>query len=355
MSNIKYFFKNHKSLPIDIFLNNVLYDKNYGYYTKNFPFGKKGDFITSPLVSVLFSEILAIWIVSFWQKLNSPKKFNIVELGPGNGEMSKTMINVFKKFPKFNSSTSLYLYEKSEKLKKIQKKNISNSKVVWLKKFSEIKKGPILFIGNEFFDSIPIKQFIKEKQVIYQRYIKLNKDNKIEKINKKISKVDERELNKFKTLKSKKFIEYPKLGLNICKNIIKEISKRNGGLLLIDYGYYKKQFNYNTLQSIKFHKKNKIFKNLGTADITYLVNFKLLEEYFTLKKLKVKKVVSQSFFLKKMGIIERANMIANKMSFKEKSNLYSRIKRLLDDDKMGDLFKVIFAYKSKKNNFLGFD
>ena len=29
-------------------------------------FGKKGDYITAPNISILFSEIIAIWIVLFW-------------------------------------------------------------------------------------------------------------------------------------------------------------------------------------------------------------------------------------------------------------------------------------------------
>ena len=74
-----------------------------------------------------------------------------------------------------------------------------------------------------------------------------------------------------------------------------------------------------------------------------------------ISNLKVKKIVSQKFFLEKMGIIERANNLSQKMSFREQSNLYLRLKRLLDKKLMGNLFKVIFTYKSKNNNFLGFE
>ena len=56
-----------------------------------------------------------------------------------------------------------------------------------------------------------------------------------------------------------------------------------------------------------------------------------------------------------MGIIERANILSKKMNFKEQSDLYLRLKRLLDTKSMGNLFKVIFAYKFKSDNFLGFE
>ena len=54
------FFKKFKSLPVDQFYNNVLYDKNIGYYNSVTPFGKRGDFITAPNISNIFSEMIAI-------------------------------------------------------------------------------------------------------------------------------------------------------------------------------------------------------------------------------------------------------------------------------------------------------
>ena len=83
---------------LDKFINLSLYNKKFGYYMKKNPFGKKGDFITAPKISRLFSEMIAIWIISFWQSLGSPKKFNLVELGAGDGEMMKIIIESFKIF-----------------------------------------------------------------------------------------------------------------------------------------------------------------------------------------------------------------------------------------------------------------
>ena len=51
---------------IDKFIEKALYDKNFGYYSQSNPFGKKGDFVTAPLISPLFSEMIFIWIISFW-------------------------------------------------------------------------------------------------------------------------------------------------------------------------------------------------------------------------------------------------------------------------------------------------
>ena len=122
---------------------------------------------------------------------------------------------------------------------------------------------------------------------------------------------------------------------------------------MIDYGYLKPN-NQNTLQSVMKHKKNRLLSNLGKADITAHVNFALLSEFFKKDGLKVKNVITQKQFLKRMGILERAQIISNKMKFREQSSLYLRLKRLLGSNYMGDLFKVILAYKFNNNNFAGF-
>mgnify|MGYP006138175253 FL=1 len=353
MISNKNFFLNNKMIPIDKFFNRVLFDKKNGYYSSRTPFGHNGDFITSPGVSNLFSEIIGIWLISSWHTLKKPKKFNVVELGPGDGGLTKILIKTFERFPEFNNAVNIFLYEKSQSLKKLQKNNINSSKVRWINNFSKISKGPIIFFGNEFFDSIPIKQFLRKKKIFYEKHYFQNKDKKIVEAYKKVSKKKAQKITKFKTINKLKFIEFPQLGLNELRKIIKKISQLNGGLLLIDYGYLKPE-NKNTLQSLMKHKKNKILNNLGKADITSLVNFKLLNEYFTNNNLKVKKIVTQKCFLETMGILQRASRISEKMSFREKSNLYLRLKRLLDKKIMGDLFKVIFTYKFREDNFLGF-
>ena len=352
ISNSK-FFKKSKILPVDIFFQNVLYDKKIGYYNTKQPFGEKGDFITSPKISKLFSEIIGIWIISTWQIFGKPKNFNIVELGPGDGSLTKVLLDVIEKFPKFKSSSNIYLYETSNYLKNLQKKNIQSKKVKWINNFNIIKKGPIVFFGNEFFDAIPIKQFKRKNNSLYEKYYFLDEKNKIRDTYKTATKKNKNLIKSFKILNDLEFIEFPLLGFQELNKIIKKISSRDGCLLLIDYGHLNPN-NQNTLQSVMSHQKNNLLNNLGKADITSHVNFKLLNEFFLKKNLKVKEVVTQKFFLESMGILERANILGKKMKFSDQSNLYLRLKRLLNPKLMGNLFKVILSYQFKSNKFLGF-
>ena len=102
------------------------------------------------------------------------------------------------------------------------------------------------------------------------------------------------------------------------------------------------------------HRKNSLLKNLGKADITTHVNFALLKEFFFKRNLKTKNIITQKEFLENMGIVERAKIIGKRMKFSDQSNLYFRLKRLLSPRAMGNLFKVILAYKFNNNNFIGF-
>ncbi len=356
--NLKKFkITSKKTLPIDDFIEKILYEPKVGYYSSKNPFGKSGDFITSPTVSNLFSEIVGIWLVSAWEKMGQPKIFNFVELGPGDGSLTKVIIKTIKKFPELNKVIKIYLYEKSIFLKRLQKKNIDSKHVKWIKNFNSIKKGPVIFFGNEFFDAIPIKQFSNINGELFEKcYSVKNKIDVIEKLIKS-SKKDKAQIKTFETLKKLKFIEFPKKGFLELNPIIKKINKLSGGILLIDYGYLNGN-NLSTIQAVMDNKKisnETMLKNLGKSDISSLVNFNLLKEYFLKNNLKVKKIVTQRFFLERMGIIERAQILEKKKTNIEKIYMKETLFRLLNEKQMGSIFKVIFGYKNKNNDFFGFE
>ncbi len=353
MKTLKAFFKNSKVLPVDKFFKNVLYDKKFGYYSSKNPFGKKGDYITSPKISDLFSEMIAIWIITCWETFGKPKNLSIVELGPGDGTLIRVLLRSFKRFPEFDMVKKIFLFEESNYLKRIQKKNIDSKNVKWIRNLNDVKKGPVIFFGNEFFDAIPIKQFKKIKNSLFEKNYELDTNFKIKEILRKSSRYDKKIIKSFKSLKELEFIEFPKIGFQELKKIAKKINQLKGCILLIDYGYFKSN-NQNTLQSVMKHKRNDLLKNLGKADITSHVNFELLKEFFSKNNLNIKNVITQRQFLKSMGIIKRAEKVAKKMKFTEQTNLYLRIKRLLSPRYMGNLFKVVLAYKFRKDNFAGF-
>ena len=204
--------KNHK-IPLDKFIDYCLYDKKKGYYMNKDPFGITGDFTTAPNISRLFSEMVAIWVISYWQSLGSPKKFNLIELGAGNGEMMKIMIETFKKFPLFTSGCNFIIHEKSPFLIKKQKKNIKFKSIKWLTNLQKINNSPSIFLANEFFDALSIKQFLKIKNNWFEKFVYLDNKKNLSFINKKVDmKIIEKKIN-FKISAKQNFIEYSPLGL----------------------------------------------------------------------------------------------------------------------------------------------
>ena len=343
---------NKNFITLDKFINRALYDPKNGFYMKNNPFGYKGDFITAPNISILFSEMLSIWTISFWQNLKFPKNINLIELGAGNGQMIYDMINSLKRFPKFYNSCNFIILEKSPYLKKIQKSKLKKLKVKWIKSLNDIEKGNNIFIANEFFDALPFKQFFKSENKWFERHVKLEKNSKsfidiksdIKKIEKKIG---------FKISDNQKIIEYSPLALSYLKKIKKKINNKKGALLIIDYGYLESSMR-DTLMTVRKHKISDLFEKKNSSDITYKINFDLLKRITDILKLKCQGVTTQREFLINLGIQQRAEIISKNLPFSKKADIYYRLKRLIDKNQMGNLFKVMLITNKKINFKLGF-
>jgi len=341
------------NIPLDEYINLCLYDKKNGYYIKKNPFNNKSDFITAPNVSRLFSEMLAVWIINFWQSLGSPKNFNLVELGAGNGEMMKILIESFKNFPIFFKSSKIFIHEKSPLLRKIQKKILKGNEIIWVSNLKEIKKNPTMFIANEFFDAIAIKQFIKIKNLWFERFVNIKNKKKAFFFDKKINMKNFEKKIGYQISNGQNFIEYSEAGINYLRIISQIIKRNNGGALIIDYGYFEEKMK-NTLQAMKNHEYYNVLKNIGNCDITHNINFRLFKKIIKnidgIKEL----TTTQRNFLIQIGIKKRAEIISKNLSFLKKVDVYYRLNRLIDERQMGNLFKVMMI-KNRNNKFsLGF-
>ena len=57
-------------------------------------------------------------------------------------------------------------------MKKVQRKKLSSKKVTWINSLNKLQDGPNIFLANEFFDSLPIKQFIKKNKRWFENKVK---------------------------------------------------------------------------------------------------------------------------------------------------------------------------------------
>jgi NADH dehydrogenase [ubiquinone] 1 alpha subcomplex assembly factor 7 len=355
MNRLEKLIYKKKNIPLDKFIDIALYNKQLGYYENKKIFSRDGDFITSPFISSIFSEMISIWIVSYWIYLKKPKKINILELGPGNGLMINQIINSLKKIKTFDANFNIYLHEKSESLIKVQKENLNNFKnIVWIKNINKIKQYPTIIIANEFFDAFPIKQFFKINSNWHEQYISFkNNMKKIIYYKNKINNNYLKKYSKFFNINKSKIIEYPVKIENYLNSISKIIKKNNGIFLTFDYGY-SDIVGKNTLRAIKKHKIVDLLKEYTDCDITFDINFNILKNIFKKNNVRCIGAVSQNFFLQKLGIMERASQIVKKQNVIGSKDLILSINKLINPKEMGNTFKALaFCNKNCKFN-LGF-
>ena len=343
-----------KDLPLDQFIEFALYDKVNGYYMKKNPFGKEGDFITAPNITRLFSEIIAIWALTFWKSIGSPRKFNLLELGAGNGEMMKVIIETLKNFPECFNNCNFQIHEKSEFLKKQQQFNLKSEKMTWIDNIKINNLFPTIYLANEFFDALPIKQFFKRKEGWVERFVNF-KDEKNAEFKEQLIDIKNIEQNlKFEISKDQEIIEYSPSSFEYLKDISNLIKNNDGGLLIIDYGYLNLKMK-ETLLAIKNHKHSNILEDIGDSDITYNINFNLFKKFVGQFDDLNFIITNQKKFLTSMGIVQRAEIISENIPFSKKSDLFYRIRRLIDEKQMGELFKVMLIKKHKNNFKTGFE
>ena len=157
--------KRNCGISLEKFIDICLFD-NEGYYEISNPLGKSGDFITSPEISQLFGEILGLYIYSLWHD-KYKEKFNLIELGPGNGTLLIDILRITKTLVNFHNFLNIHLIEKNKYLINKQKQNLllnrfENINLKWHDDFINIDERPSIIFANEFLDCLPIRQFIKK-------------------------------------------------------------------------------------------------------------------------------------------------------------------------------------------------
>jgi NADH dehydrogenase [ubiquinone] 1 alpha subcomplex assembly factor 7 len=65
-------------------------------------------------------------------------------------------------------------------LKKKQQLSLKSEKIIWIEDINTINSHPTIFLANEFFDALPIKQFFKKKEGWVERFVNFKEEGKAE-------------------------------------------------------------------------------------------------------------------------------------------------------------------------------
>ena len=324
---------------------------NKGYYNSDNIIGKKGDFITSPEVSQMFGELLGLLITNYWHLSNKPKKPILVDLGGGNGTMMKDCLRAINNIDKnFKDNVTPIFIETSNKFISKQKKAMPNS--LNFKELNEIPNKFMGLIANEFFDSLPIKQFIRINKYWHERLIDLNPNNE----NQLIFTYDRKPtkyLELISDFSSKhKIIEICPSALSIIKEISNKIKIYGGIAIIIDYALEKNDY-YGSLQAVKKHTHVSPLSNPGLIDLSARVNFNMIIETAEELGLNVYGPSKQNEFLEKLGIGLRCQQLI-KFNPSKKQQIKKAYNKLMSEKEMGSLFKVIAITKKLSPKPAGF-
>ncbi len=329
---------NQNEIRLDIFLDQIIYGEN-GYYIQNKPIGKKNDFITAPEISQMFGEIIGLYLYYFW-KTKIKEKYNLIELGPGNGTLFRDIVNSTKNFPEFIELAKIRFIEINNKLLKIQKKNINVLElpnIRWAKSINFRSNIPSIIYSNEFFDCFPVRHFIK-KNKWFEKFVSFNKKENIFFFKNKMVK-NQKILSILKSYNQNNLAEISFKRNEYFNRICKFIKKNRGLIVTVDYGY-SKNIKYFTLQAIQNHKFSNVLDNIGNKDISSHVNFKDLISIAKYNNLKIEEFCTQNEFLLKFGILERFKKISNTNVKKE---IRLELDKLINKKQMGSLFKFLIV------------
>ena len=365
MENLEQILKkrisNFGPISISDFILEANLNSKFGYYNNNLPFGEKKDYVTSPEISQMFGELLALWSIDCWEKMGQPKKFSLVELGPGSGILMKDFLRVIKLNSKFvEKCNQIFLFEVSHFLKKIQKNNLKKidnkllKKIKWIKSLDEIPELPFILIANEFFDALPIKQIQLTKTGWRERMVNYNKkkeffffsySNNPTILENFLPRTSKRE-------KIGSIYEIPFNMIIFLENLFNKLKKKGGTCLIIDYA--KNKHFGNSLKSIKKQEIINPLNMIGKSDISTHVNFDLVKKISKKFNLISSGPTNQRNFLIKLGILLRVEILMRNANSKQKKMLKNGLNFLINKNKMGKIFNVISISNKKINDLIGF-
>jgi NADH dehydrogenase [ubiquinone] 1 alpha subcomplex assembly factor 7 len=354
--------RNEGPISIARFMQEVLGHKEHGYYTTQEVFGVKGDFTTSPEISQMFGEMIGLWAVYAWQEMGSPPNVALVEFGPGRGTLMKDLLRATKHIAGFHEAISIHLVEISSSLKQAQAESLDSykNKLTWHKNFSTLPNKPIIVIANEFFDALPIHQYIKLKDLWYETKVSIVPNSEelhfnyypLHQIDTTFLIVD------YSHVPDGGIIETSPYALQVMQDLAERILNYGGAALIIDYGYDlkptdKRNF-ISSLQAVKNHKFHPIFSQVGEADISAHVDFASLKAVGFARGLKCFGAIGQGDFLNNIGINIRTDQLLRNSTPSQKLDIITALDRLTAPTKMGELFKVIAISEKKLDNLIGF-
>jgi NADH dehydrogenase [ubiquinone] 1 alpha subcomplex assembly factor 7 len=317
----------------------ALHDPESGYYATHDPFGSKGDFVTAPEISQMFGELLGAWCAQVWADQGRPKNTRLVELGPGRGTLMADALRALKRAPKFLDDVEVVLVEASPTLRDLQREKLKDSgaRIRWTAHF-DVQDAPVLVLANEFFDALPVRQYVKTARGWCERMVVV-KEGKLDFALAPLAAPTASIPASRAGAPEGGFYETSSATTALGEEIARGIANHGGAALILDYGYNEIGFG-ETLQAVGAHRFVAPLDEPGRYDLSAHVDFTALRDAARHGGAAVFGPVRQGQFLARLGIAARAEALA-KANPAQSDQVSTALARLTAPGQMGKLFQAM--------------
>jgi SAM-dependent MidA family methyltransferase len=326
-------------ISIERYMSLCLGHPTRGYYATRDPFGAAGDFTTAPEISQMFGELLGLWAAEVWRMMGWPRPLRLIELGPGRGTLMADLLRAARVAPGFAEAVDVHLVETSPVLAALQKGTLARSSapIAWHGRLCDVPAGPAIVIANEFFDALPIRQFVRTERGWCERLVGLDPQGALAF---GLAPASDACLPDHGSPGD--ILERSPAALDLAQEIAARIAAHGGAALIIDYGYAAPACG-GTLQAVKRHAFADPLAEPGEADLTAHVDFASLAAAARASGASVRGPVPQGEFLRALGIETRARALQAGANAEQAVDIDAALRRLTGDApaEMGKLFKVL--------------
>src|SRR5471032_296939 len=298
------------------FMTIALLDPKDGYYATRDPIGlsmtgKGGDFITAPEISQMFGEMIGLWLVQAWADQGCPKNPRLVELGPGRGTLMADILRTAAVAPEFLADLEVVLVEASPALQQVQADKLRGlgADISWQAQFDDrLGDRPLFLIANEFFDALPVRQYVKTERGWCERMVTAL-DGELIFALAPVPVPRPTIPAPYENAPDGGVYETSPAATALAEDIACVIAAKGGAALMIDYGYAEASGFSETLQAVSGHRFADALAEPGENDISAHVDFAALAQAGKRGGASVFGPVTQGLFLANIGIVERAEQM----------------------------------------------
>lgn len=322
--------------PISIadFMAEALGHPRLGYYRRAQPVGASGDFTTAPEISQMFGELIGAWLAERWLAMGAPSSVRLIELGPGRGTLMADAWRATRGVPGFHAALRLHLVDTNLPLRAEQQRVLGAFDPTWHERFDEVPDGPALIVANEFFDALPVRQFQKTAQGWRERMVGLAPGG--ETLVVALAPGATPFSSFLPDTADGAQAEVSEAGRALAAAIGARLTRDGGWALIVDYGYDSGAGA--SLQAVRDHTGTDILDRPGETDLSAHVDFAALAAAANAPTFGP---VSQGDFLRRLGILQRAESLKVRGSAAQRASVDAALARLIGPGQMGTLFRVL--------------